>query len=64
VQGLADSPIQLGNWPLFRQRLETCGTCAARTILELPGLGHPALFTSAEAKRTFNEFLARLRTAP
>jgi polyhydroxybutyrate depolymerase len=64
VQGLVDSPIQLANWPLFRQRLETCGTCAARTILELPGLGHPALFTSAEAKRTFNEFLARLRTAP
>jgi poly(3-hydroxybutyrate) depolymerase len=61
IQGLADSPIQMANWPLFRQQLEACATCAARTILELPGLGHPALFTSAEAKRTFNEFLGPLR---
>jgi polyhydroxybutyrate depolymerase len=61
IQGQADSPIQMANWPLFRQQLEACTTCAARTILELPGLGHPALFTSAEAKRTFNEFLGPLR---
>ena len=61
IQGQADSPIQMANWPLFRQQLEACATCAARTILELPGLGHPALFTSAEAKRTFNEFLGPLR---
>lgn len=63
VQGLADSPIQMANWPLFRQRLQACSTCAAVTVVELPGLGHPALFTSAQAKRAFNEFLAPLRSA-
>lgn len=63
VQGLADSPIQMANWPLFRQQLQACSTCAAVTLLELPGLGHPALFTSAQAKRAFNEFLAPLRSA-
>jgi polyhydroxybutyrate depolymerase len=63
VQGLADTPIQMANWPLFRQQLESCGPCAARTILELPLLGHQSLFSSAVAKRTFNEFLERLRRA-
>ena len=64
VQGLADGSIQMANWPLFRQQLQSCTTCAAVTIVELPGLGHPALFTSAQAKRAFNDFLAPLRSAP
>jgi polyhydroxybutyrate depolymerase len=64
VQGMADSPIQMANWPLFRQQLENCGSCAARTILELPGQGHSALFNGAEAKRAFNEFIARISSGP
>lgn len=59
VQGLSDSPIQMANWPLFRKQLEACGRCAALAFLELPRLGHPALFNSPEARRIFNEFLAQ-----
>ena len=58
VQGLADSPIQLRSWPLFRTALEACGDCRARTFLELPGLDHPALFRSAEARAAFAAFLS------
>jgi hypothetical protein len=57
VQGLADSPIQMRSWPLFRAALEACMDCRARTFLELPGLEHPALFRSAEARAAFGAFL-------
>ncbi len=57
VQGLADAPIQLRSWPLFRAALEACQDCGARTFLELPGLEHPALFRSAEARAAFGAFL-------
>lgn len=59
VQGLDDSPIQMRSWPLFRQALEACTDCRERTFLELPGLGHQALFTSPEARRALNEVLRR-----
>ncbi len=57
VQGLADSPIQLRSWPMFRAALEACEDCRARTFLELPGLEHGALFHSAEARAAFGAFL-------
>ncbi len=57
VQGLADAPIQLRSWPMFRAALEACQDCRARTFLELPGLEHGALFRSAEARVAFGAFL-------
>lgn len=57
VQGLADSPIQMRSWPLFRAALEACQNCRERTFLELPDLEHPALFRSAEARVAFGDFL-------
>jgi hypothetical protein len=57
VQGLDDSPIQMRSWPIFRERMEACTDCRARTFLEVPGRGHPALFGSPEARRAFNEVL-------
>jgi pimeloyl-ACP methyl ester carboxylesterase len=58
VQGLDDAPVQLRNWPVFRQRLEACTDCRRRDFLELEGLGHQALFTSPEAHRAFNAVLS------
>lgn len=59
VQGMADSPIQMYSWPLFRQQLEACTDCQASTFLEIPGLGHQSLFNSLAAKQAFNEFIAQ-----
>lgn len=57
IQGLDDAPIQMRSWPLFRTAMEACTDCRGRTFLELPGLGHGALFQSPEAGRAFNAFL-------
>lgn len=57
TQGLADSPIQLRSWPIFRRQLEACTDCRARSFLELPGLPHAGLFLSPEARAAFNAFL-------
>lgn len=57
VQGLADSPMQMRSWPMFRQRLEACADCRALRFLEVPNLGHPALFTSPDARRALNAML-------
>ena len=57
VQGLEDSPIQMYSWPTFRQQMESCTDCAERTILEIPGQGHQALFNSPVAKEAFNTFI-------
>ena len=57
VQGLEDSPIQMHSWPVFKQQLEDCADCRAILFLELPGVGHNALFVSPEAKVEFNQFL-------
>ncbi len=59
VQGLDDSPIQMYSWPSFRQQLEECTDCQQRSFLELPGMGHQALFNSLEAKQAFNDFIAQ-----
>lgn len=59
VQGLGDSPIQLHSWPLFREDLRRCGDCGPIRFLELPGLGHTALFNSPVARTEFNAFLNR-----
>lgn len=59
VQGLDDSPIQLRSWPLFREELQQCGDCGPIRFLELPGLGHTALFNSPVARTEFNAFLNR-----
>jgi hypothetical protein len=59
VQGLDDSPIQMYAWPTFRQQLEACTDCQDRTFLELPGLGHQALFNSVVAMQAFNDFIAQ-----
>jgi hypothetical protein len=57
VQGLNDTPIQMYSWPVFKQDLQDCTNCQDIQILELPGLGHPALFNSAEARTVFNQFI-------
>jgi pimeloyl-ACP methyl ester carboxylesterase len=57
IQGLNDSPIQMNSWPVFRQQMEACADCQERTFLELPGLGHQALFNSPAAKQAFNDFI-------
>lgn len=57
VQGLADSPIQMYSWPTFRSQMEACTDCLERSFLELPGLGHQALFNSLAAKQAFNDFI-------
>ena len=56
-QGLDDSPIQLRSWPIYKEQLEACVDCQQRTFVELPGLGHSALFQSNEARQSFNAFL-------
>jgi len=58
VQGLNDSPIQMYSWPTFKENIENCGNCQQIQFLELQGFGHSALFNSALAKSTFNEFIA------
>jgi hypothetical protein len=57
VQGLEDSPIQMHSWPVFKQQLEDCADCRDILFLELPGVGHNALFTSPEARAAFNHFI-------
>jgi hypothetical protein len=57
VQGLEDSPIQMYSWPTFRQQMEACADCEESSFLELPGLGHQALFFSPVAKQAFNDFI-------
>jgi acetyl esterase/lipase len=58
VQGLDDSRlVQLEAWPGFRQQIEACTNCKGTEFLELPGLGHTALFNSTQARDTFRAFL-------
>jgi hypothetical protein len=57
IQGLEDSPIQMYSWPFFKADLMKCTTCKSIEFLEVPGLGHPALFISAQAKIVFNTFI-------
>lgn len=57
VQGLSDSPIQMYSWPLFKESLENCTNCKNIQFLELPGLGHSALFNSTQAQSAFNNFI-------
>lgn len=59
IQGLNDSPIHMHSWPLFRKQVEICTDCQAVYVVELPGLGHAALFDSEEAKVEFNHFINR-----
>ncbi|WP_156810338.1 alpha/beta hydrolase family protein [Nitritalea halalkaliphila] len=59
IQGLNDSPIQMRSWPIFQERVQACTDCAEVTFLNLPGLGHIALFESAQARQAFNAFFAR-----
>lgn len=58
VQGLEDSRlIQMAVWPGFRQQVQACTNCSGVQFLELPGLGHPAMFNSAQARETFRTFV-------
>lgn len=58
VQGLDDSRlVQLESWPGFRKQIEACTNCKGTQFLELPGLGHTALFNSTQARDTFRAFL-------
>lgn len=58
VQGLEDSPrLQMALWPGFRKQVEACADCKGVQFLELPGLGHTALFSSTQARETFRAFL-------
>ena len=57
VQGLEDSPIQMYSWPFFKADLMKCTSCKNIQFQEIPGLGHPALLISAQAKTAFNTFI-------
>ncbi|MFM8710987.1 MAG: hypothetical protein ACKOC7_06890, partial [Sphingomonadales bacterium] len=57
VQGLEDSPIQMYSWPTFKQNVAACTNCRERIFLELPNLGHTAIFESSTAKSAFNNFI-------
>ena len=57
VQGLEDSPIQMYSWPFFKADLMKCTSCKNIQFVEIPGLGHPALFISEQAKTVFNTFI-------
>jgi pimeloyl-ACP methyl ester carboxylesterase len=58
VQGLEDSRLtQMAVWPGFRQQVQACTNCGGIQFLELPGLGHPALFNSAQAREAFRAFM-------
>ncbi|MBM3915199.1 MAG: hypothetical protein FJ348_04065 [Sphingomonadales bacterium] len=57
VQGLEDSPIQMYSWPTFKQNVDACTNCRERIFLELPNLGHTAIFESSTAKSAFNNFI-------
>jgi hypothetical protein len=59
LQGLEDAAVQLRSWPRFREQLEACGACRDVTFLEVAGLGHGAMFQSAEARAAVNAFLER-----
>lgn len=59
VQGLADSPIQMYSWPTFKQQIQACSDCRERSFVELPGLGHQALFNSPEARQAFNDLIGQ-----
>lgn len=57
VQGMQDSPIQMYSWPTFKTMIQDCSNCQESIFLELPGLGHNALFASGQAKQAFNSFI-------
>lgn len=57
IQGLDDKAIQMHSWPAFKQQIEKCTNCEDTQFLELPNVGHNALFTSDKAKVEFNSFI-------
>lgn len=57
TQGLTDDEIQLTSWPTLKQKATECTSCAEASFLEIPGLGHPALFQSKSAAQTARTFL-------
>lgn len=57
VQGLDDTPIQMYSWPGFKQDVQACTNCQNVQFLELPGVGHAALYISPIAKTEFNNFI-------
>lgn len=59
VQGMNDSPIQMQNWPIFKQQLAACTACDSVQLLEIPQAGHSALFERVEARPVYNAFLNR-----
>jgi hypothetical protein len=62
VQGLEDSPIQMYSWSTFREAVSNCTNCQEIQFVELPEIGHNALFNSPQAKTAFNAFInARIR---
>lgn len=62
VQGLEDSRlVQMAVWPEFRQQVQSCTSCRGVEFLELPGLGHEALFISTKARDSFRAFLSARR---
>jgi hypothetical protein len=59
VQGLKDSPIQMYSWPLFTEKMQENSQGINLEIYEVEDGGHPALFSHAGARKSFNDFLAR-----
>ncbi|MCC5925526.1 MAG: hypothetical protein JJU41_03100 [Bacteroidetes bacterium] len=61
VQGLNDGPIQMRSWPMFRDAIQRCTNCQYSQIVNIPGAGHDALFSNAQAKGVFNTFIQSRR---
>jgi len=57
VQGLDDSPIQMYSWPTFKEDVLSCTNCQNSQFVEIPGGGHPSLFTNPIAITAFNNFI-------
>lgn len=57
VQGMNDASIQLYSWPIFKEQVLRCSTCRIRQFVEIPNMGHTALFDSPQARIEFNRFI-------
>jgi len=58
VQGMQDKKIQMMQWPTFKQKVSQCTNCAPHRFLEVPGVGHGAVFQNDKAIQIVNNFLS------
>jgi pimeloyl-ACP methyl ester carboxylesterase len=61
VQGLNDGPIQMRSWPMFQDAVQRCANCQGSQFVNIPGAGHDALFSNAQVRGVFNQFIQSRR---